>query len=69
LSVKTPLLIVFSENDEYGDRPANEIEAWFKKQNTKGNISTFMLKDAGHSLIDVSSEINSAIDNWLDFIK
>ncbi len=49
-SVKVPLKIVLAEKDEYADRPASEIAAWFKKMMPEDQIEIEIIEGAGHNL-------------------
>ena len=62
--VSTPTLVVLSEQDEYGDRPANEIGEWFKKA-SKADIEVAVIQGAVHGLTGQETEVGVVIMDWV----
>lgn len=62
--VDIPLLAVIAENDQYLDRPANQVEEWFSSLK-KDNIKTVVAKGLSHGLHESGSSVSEIIDNWL----
>jgi pimeloyl-ACP methyl ester carboxylesterase len=63
--VKTPTLVIFAEQDEYADRPAAEIGAWFKKTSKASELKVKTVKRANHNLADREAETAGIIEGWV----
>lgn len=62
--VTVPILVVFAEQDEYGDRPASEIGEWFKEV-SKAKIKIAIIKSAVHNLTGQETEAGAIIKDWI----
>ena len=47
-SVRLPILAVFAGADEFADRPASEIAAWFQKYNRSKEFRSVIVPRVGH---------------------
>lgn len=63
-SIKTPILVILAEKDEYRDRPMKKIAAWFDKT-IKAPHEVKIIKNANHSFNEHSQEIQETIISWL----
>ncbi len=64
-SVRVPLLVLLAENDEYADRPAKEIEAWFT-QNTKKSDAIKIVPTVKHSFKGAEKVVTSEIRIFME---
>ena len=63
--VKTPTLAIFAENDEYADRPAEQLVQWFKQCSKADSINTQILPEAIHNLTGQQTETGKLIKDWI----
>ncbi len=63
LCVKIPVLVVWAEHDEYGDRPAKEIAAWFEEHLYTGEV--VIVPKIGHGFKGVEKEVATHIRNFI----
>jgi pimeloyl-ACP methyl ester carboxylesterase len=63
-SVKTPLLVVLAEKDEYGDRPAKKIQDWFA-EHLKIDDEVLIVKNAPHSFSGAEKRVAKAIRSFI----
>jgi pimeloyl-ACP methyl ester carboxylesterase len=63
--IKTPTLVVFAGQDEYADRPAEEIGEWFKAESKAESISVCIVEGAVHNLTGQETEAANTIKEWI----
>ncbi len=61
-----PALIVFAGEDEYADRPMEEISAWFEKTLTGKDIKIKTVADSYHNFADYFKPLSKIINNWIE---
>lgn len=62
--VRIPMLVLLAEHDEFGDRPAKEIAAWFRQQlDAKHRVE--VVANADHGFRAAESRVASAIRRWV----
>ena len=64
-SVKVPLLVLLPEEDEYRDRPMDEIAAWFKLYQRSRSFAISIFPKAEHSFPGFESEVAQTIKQWI----
>lgn len=64
-SIRTPVLAIFAEKDEYSDRSAKKLEKWFDK-NIKTKHSLHIVNDAPHNFAKHETELLKTIRNWIN---
>jgi alpha-beta hydrolase superfamily lysophospholipase len=64
-SVKVPLLVLLPEEDEYRDRPMDEIAAWFKTFQRSRRFSVNVFPDADHGFSGFEKEVAQTITQWI----
>lgn len=62
--VKTPTLIVLAGKDEYADRPARKLDAWFKANSKSNFLTTAIIDDSLHGLMRYETKISNLIRDW-----
>lgn len=62
--VKIPVLGIFAGNDEFNDRPTQEIVSWFEK-NTGENFSSVTIFKADHSFTGKNKSIENVIQRYI----
>jgi len=63
-SIRSPILAILAEQDEWWDRPASEVAAWFKQ--VMGNtLSVTIVPSAGHTLVGAGETIRRRITAWI----
>ncbi len=62
--VTIPMLTIFAQKDEYQDRPIEEIEEWFKKNNKSADYKSVTIKDALHSFSGDENKVAHEARNW-----
>ncbi len=65
-SVKTPLLVLLAERDEYADRLAKEIAAWFEKHLTKLRHQVLIVPKVKHSFKGGEKVVARAIRRFIE---
>jgi len=69
IGVKKPLLVVLASEDEYQDRPTEQIADWFKKYLSSPSSRVVILTNAKHSLSGYEGTIVKLIRSWLNNFK
>lgn len=64
-SVKTPMIVLLAGDDEYGDRPAKDIAAWFEKHTRSRHFATKVIPGAMHAFTGKENLVDMAIRDWL----
>lgn len=67
--VKKPLFIFLAENDQFNDRPATEILAWFKKTLSKQRADFVLVKGVRHNFLPRYPLVKKKIQAWARNIK
>lgn len=62
-SIQTPVLAVVAGDDEYHDRPAEEIAGWFLEHIYTGE--SIVIPHAAHSFHNMFDEVRGAIDSFV----
>ncbi|MFA5155156.1 MAG: alpha/beta fold hydrolase [Patescibacteria group bacterium] len=62
--IKKPLLAILAEADEFGDRPAKEIAAWFRAALARQRADTIIIKGVGHGFSPRHLAVRAAIRKW-----
>lgn len=69
-AVKKPLFTILAEADEFGDRPALEIAAWFEKILGKSRHNQIkIIAGAIHSFVDCENKLAPMIRAWVKTLK
>jgi pimeloyl-ACP methyl ester carboxylesterase len=63
-SVTAPVLALFAGKDEYGDRPAKKIEAWFQAHPPKGGLTSAVVRGVDHGFKGAEQNVAQNIANW-----
>jgi pimeloyl-ACP methyl ester carboxylesterase len=61
--IKVPTLVVLAQDDEYADRPASEMGAWFFDQLYDGEV--IIVPRADHSLAGAESAVARAVQRFM----
>lgn len=64
-SVRIPALVILAENDEYADRPAQEIAGWFE-QNMKNKHKVRIIPEVKHSFKGAERKVAKAIREFIE---
>ena len=62
--VQSPLYIFLAEEDEYHDRPTQEIAAWFKDALFGRSAGLAVINDVGHDFSPAEGKISRMIKSW-----
>lgn len=62
-SIRTPILAVLAERDEYADRPAMEMASWFGRHIRKGSV--LLVPRATHSFKRAEREVAALIQQFM----
>jgi alpha-beta hydrolase superfamily lysophospholipase len=62
--VKIPILVIFAEKDEYGDRSAKQISKWFEKESCSKRLTAKIIKSAVHNLTGQETAAADLIGDW-----
>jgi pimeloyl-ACP methyl ester carboxylesterase len=62
--VKIPILVIFAEKDEYGDRSAKQISKWFEKESCSKRLTVKIIKSAVHNLTGQETAAADLIGDW-----
>jgi len=62
-SIKLPILAIFAGADEYADRPAKDIAAWFERE-AQAPLRTLTIDGATHGFKDREKAVAKAIRAW-----
>lgn len=65
-SIKTPILVILAEKDEFRDRPIKKIAAWFDKT-IKSDHTITVIKNANHSFTENANEVGENIKEFMMF--
>jgi pimeloyl-ACP methyl ester carboxylesterase len=63
-AVKAPILVLWSEKDEYADRPAKKIAEWFDK-NIQAPHSVVIVPKASHGLKGAEGQVAAHIRRFI----
>lgn len=64
-NIKTPLLVVLSENDEYADRPISEIKEFFDKYQKSNNYKSVIILNAVHGYDGLEEIFVNSCTEWI----
>ncbi len=64
-SVLLPILSIFAEEDEYADRPAEEIKNWFAQSAKSVKLETVIVPNALHGFQGKEKAVAEAIKLWI----
>lgn len=64
-SLKVPTLVLLAQDDEYADRPAERIEAWFAKHARMPRFGSAIIAHADHGFTGVEQTVAGAIKDWI----
>ena len=64
-SVAVPVLVLLAEDDEYGDRPAKDIAAWFEKHTHSKHFAAKVIPGAMHGFTGREGLAAAAFRAWL----
>lgn len=64
-SIQLPILTVFAEDDEYGDRPAEDIAKWFQSHTGSRRYSAHVISDALHSFSGKEKTVAKYVSSWI----
>ncbi len=67
-NITIPMLAVFAEKDEFADRPANKIAAWFEAH-ARAPLTTKIVADSFHNLREHGDEVAATIQKWASSIR
>lgn len=67
-SITIPMLAVFAEKDEFADRPAREIAAWFEAH-AQAPLTTSIVADSFHNLREHGDEVAATIQKWTSNVR
>lgn len=65
-SVHLPVLAVFAARDEFADRPADKLAAWFEDRTASQYFSATIASRANHGFKNAEAFVARAVHNWLD---
>lgn len=63
-SVRVPMLAVFAENDEYSDRPAEQLERWFVSVKKSQKLKTAIISGAVHNLSGYEAAVSKVVQSF-----
>lgn len=64
-SIRIPTLVLLAEKDEYGDRSAKEISAWFAKHSRSRKFESLIVPKVGHSFKGGEKIVARAVHNFI----
>lgn len=64
-ALKVPVLVLLAQDDEYADRSADRIEAWFAKHARMPRFGSAIIAKADHSFTGSEKTIAQAIKEWI----
>jgi alpha-beta hydrolase superfamily lysophospholipase len=67
-NIKTPLLVVLAENDEYTDRPIGEIQDFFDKYQKSKKYKSAVITNATHGYDGLEDKFVSICIDWIKLI-
>lgn len=62
--IKIPQLIILAENDDYADRPIDELQQWFRNESHSKKLTISILKGSPHNLLGCEATLTSVIKTW-----
>jgi pimeloyl-ACP methyl ester carboxylesterase len=62
--IRLPVLSILAENDEYADRPAQDVVTWFENH-ARSPLVSLVIKDARHSFRGHGVVVIKAIKTWI----
>ena len=65
-SVTTPLLVLLAEKDEYADRPAEDIAAWFAANHRSSRFASAVVPGVGHGFQGAEAQTARTIRKWIN---
>lgn len=68
-NIKTPLMVVLAEKDEYADRPVGEIKDFFDKYQKSDNYKSVIIKNAVHGFDGLENNFVKVVFNWINMFK
>lgn len=63
--VRTPILVLWAEKDEFSDQPSQKILRWFEKSITAQKTHRVAISGAGHSFKTREKEVCAAVRQWI----
>lgn len=64
-SLKVPTLVLLAEDDEYADRSADRIEAWFAKHARMKRFKSAIIPRAEHGFQGAEKQVAQTIRRWI----
>lgn len=64
-SVRLPIFAIFAGADEFADRPAEEIAAWFEAHTGSRDFKSFIVPGVGHGFKGGEKKVAATIRNWM----
>jgi len=64
-SLKVPTLVLLAQDDEYADRTAERIEAWFAKHARMPRFGSAIIAKTDHSFTGAETLVSKAIREWI----
>jgi len=64
-SLKVPTLVLLAQEDEYADRPAERIEAWFAKHARMPRFGSAIIAKSDHGFNGAETLVAKAIREWI----
>ncbi|MDE2173434.1 MAG: alpha/beta fold hydrolase [Patescibacteria group bacterium] len=64
-SIEIPVLVLLAGDDEYGDRPAKDIAAWFEKNTRSKHFVAKVISGAMHGFTGKEKVVVGAVRDWL----
>ncbi len=64
-SVELPMLVFFAGDDEYGDRPAEDIAEWFKSHTNSKRYSAHIIPDSLHGFRGKEKRVAKLVRSWI----
>ena len=65
-SVSTPTLAIFADEDEFADRPASELAAWFEKHSRSKRFKSVVISGVFHGFKGTERKVAKAIRKFID---
>lgn len=64
-SLRVPTLVLLAQDDEYADRPAERIEAWFAKHARMSRFGSAIIATTDHGFIGTEKTLSGVIKDWI----
>jgi len=68
-SVRVPVLTIFAGSDEYADRSAEEMQAWFIRYTRSSKFQSTIIPKVGHSFKGGETQVAQVIQKWINAAK